>query len=72
MGYIKKSNIQGILGYDDSAIQKTHDFWTDLANCADINDDGKIDYSQFKHQMKQMMHKRASLYIKKKQSRQHT
>ena len=27
MGYIKKWNIQGILGYHDDAIKKTKEFW---------------------------------------------
>ena len=63
MGYIEKYNIEGILGYSDNAMQNTTEFWAALIAGADQDSDGRINFDEFRSHMKDVMRKRASLYV---------
>ena len=63
MGYIEKYNIEGILGYSDNAMQNTTEFWAALIAGADQDSDGRINFDEFRTHMKDVMRKRASLYV---------
>ena len=61
-GYLQKNDIEGILGYSDNAMQNTTELWQAILDSADQDDDGRINFMEFRNHMKGVMQKRISLY----------
>jgi len=51
-GFITANEVKEVLGQDDYYKNKSDTFWDDLIKEADTNNDGLVDFEEFKNMMK--------------------